>query len=85
MRSTLPAKPDGGNLRGSWPAIWMLGTGNGHEWPRHGEIDIVEMVGSRASNQGSRILGNHIFKTLGGKVSGTLTADAKVIRDRRVG
>ena len=51
MRSTLPAKPDGGNLRGSWPAIWMLGTGNGHEWPRHGEIDIVEMVGSRASNE----------------------------------
>jgi len=44
VRSTLPAKPDGGNLRGSWPAIWMLGTGNGHEWPRHGEIDIVEMV-----------------------------------------
>ena len=22
----------------------MLGTGNGHEWPRHGEIDIVEAV-----------------------------------------
>ena len=46
VRSTLPAKPDGGNLRGSWPAIWMLGTGNGHEWPTHGEIDIVEMVDS---------------------------------------
>jgi len=44
VRSTLPAKNNGGNLKGSWPAIWMLGTGNGHEWPRHGEIDIVEAV-----------------------------------------
>ena len=62
VRSTLPAKVNGGNLKvgdllhspdwlslmlvcqGSWPAIWMLGTGNGHEWPRHGEIDIVEAV-----------------------------------------
>lgn len=44
VRSTLPAKTNGGNLKGSWPAIWMLGAGNGHEWPRHGEIDIVEVV-----------------------------------------
>jgi len=44
VRSTLPAKPNGGTLKGSWPAIWMLGTGNGNEWPRHGEIDIVEAV-----------------------------------------
>ena len=44
VRATIPAKVDGGNLRGAWPAIWMLGTGNGHEWPRHGEIDIVEAV-----------------------------------------
>ena len=44
VRSTLPAKTNGGNLKGSWPAIWMLGTGNGNEWPHHGEIDIVEAV-----------------------------------------
>ena len=44
VRSTLPAKVDGGNMRGAWPAIWMLGTGNGHDWPTHGEIDIVEAV-----------------------------------------
>jgi len=44
VRSTLPAKVDGGHLKGSWPAIWMLGTGNGHDWPTHGEIDIVEAV-----------------------------------------
>jgi len=44
VRATIPAKVNGGNLKGSWPAIWMLGTGNGHDWPRHGEIDIVEAV-----------------------------------------
>ena len=44
VRSTLPAKVDGGNMKGAWPAIWMLGTGNGHDWPTHGEIDIVEAV-----------------------------------------
>jgi len=44
VRSTLPAKPNGGNMKGAWPAIWMLGTGNGNEWPSHGEIDIVEAV-----------------------------------------
>ena len=37
--------------RGTWPAIWMLGTGQrGHEqrrvgWPACGEIDIMENVG----------------------------------------
>jgi len=44
VRSTLPGKVNGDHLKGSWPAIWMLGTGNGHNWPHHGEIDIVEMV-----------------------------------------
>ena len=38
------AQVNGGQYRGSWPAIWMLGAGNGHNWPRHGEIDIVEAV-----------------------------------------
>merc|ERR1719450_57178 len=44
VRSTLPAKTNGGNLKGSWPAIFMEGTGNGIGWPSHGEIDIVEAV-----------------------------------------
>lgn len=34
--------PDG---KGAWPAIWMLPTVDGMEWPRDGEIDIMEYVG----------------------------------------
>lgn len=39
-RAKLPAG------RGTWPAIWMLPTGNAYGgWPRSGEIDIMEHVG----------------------------------------
>ena len=32
--------------RGTWPAIWMLPTGNAYGgWPKSGEIDIMEHVG----------------------------------------
>lgn len=35
--------------RGSWPAIWLLGTSvkNGLGWPKCGEIDILEYAGNR--------------------------------------
>jgi beta-glucanase (GH16 family) len=31
--------------RGTWPAIWTLGTNNSKGWPACGEIDIMEFVG----------------------------------------
>ena len=39
VRARLPC------ARGSWPAIWMLGSQG--EWPDRGELDIVEHVGHR--------------------------------------
>jgi beta-glucanase (GH16 family) len=38
-RAKLPAG------RGTWPAIWMLPTVEKMQWPRDGEIDIMEYVG----------------------------------------
>lgn len=37
VRAKLPCSP------GTWPAIWMLGTGG--RWPDDGEIDILEQTG----------------------------------------
>jgi beta-glucanase (GH16 family) len=39
VRARLPAG------RGSWPAIWMLGSTTPLRWPDDGEIDIMEHVG----------------------------------------
>merc|ERR1712038_1329033 len=44
VRAKFPAKSNGDSLRGAWPAVWMLGTGNGGHWPGEGEIDIMESV-----------------------------------------
>lgn len=45
VRAKLPC------VRGTWPAIWMLGTGG--RWPDDGEIDILEQTGQDKS----RVLG----------------------------
>lgn len=39
VRAQLPT------ARGTWPAIWMLGTNRAAIWPACGEIDIMEFVG----------------------------------------
>ena len=58
---------------GTWPAIWMLGTGG--RWPEDGEIDIMEQVGSNPS----RVFGTvHTQAGFGGNSRGgaTQVADA---------
>ncbi len=54
--------------RGTWPAIWTLGTGG--VWPDDGEIDIMEQVGSNAS----RVFGTvHTRAGSGGASTGAAT------------
>lgn len=46
IRAKLP------NAKGMWPAIWMMGSINRKQinWPKCGEIDIMEFVGSDTSH-----------------------------------
>lgn len=50
--------------RGTWPAIWTLGTGG--IWPDDGEIDIMEQVGSNPS----RVFGTVHTRQSGGPGTG---------------
>ncbi len=52
---------------GTWPAIWMLGTGG--RWPDDGEIDIMEQVGSNPT----RVFGTLHTATRGGPVKSGAT------------
>lgn len=51
--------------KGTWPAIWMLGTGGA--WPGDGEIDIMEQVGAAPS----RVFGTVHTQTSGGNGTGS--------------
>jgi endoglucanase len=59
--------------RGTWPAIWMLGTGG--QWPDDGELDILEQVGQRPDRVFSTV---HTKAGHGGHGSGaeTIRSDA---------
>lgn len=58
--------------KGTWPAIWMLGSGTGN-WPAQGELDIMEWVGSRPERMFSTV---HTTSGSGGNGKG---ADAPVV------
>ncbi len=53
--------------RGTWPAIWTLGSGG--VWPDDGEVDIMEQVGSNP---------NRVFGTVHTKISGGTGTGAAV-------
>lgn len=74
VRAKLPS------ARGTWPAIWTLGTNIGEVgWPACGEIDIMEFVGFEPGVVHANIHTkkyNHVTKT--GKGDKILIADASV-------
>jgi beta-glucanase (GH16 family) len=50
---------------GTWPAVWMMPEGS-HDWPKGGEIDILEHVGSKPNVVHANLhteLFNHSIKT----------------------
>jgi beta-glucanase (GH16 family) len=58
MRAKLPAG------QGSWPAFWMMPTDEEYgEWPRSGEIDIVESVNLGTAREDNSTE-NHIYGTI---------------------
>ena len=57
---------------GTWPAIWMLGTGG--VWPDDGEIDIVEHVGRNPGEILGTVHNRFTISTAGGSGNGARTA-----------
>ncbi len=57
--------------QGIWPALWMLGANiNDVDWPKCGEIDIMELVGHEAlTTHGTYHWDNNGHQYIGGKIS----------------
>jgi len=58
VRATMPAKVNGDNLVGAWPAIWLLGS-QPPTWPHCGELDIVELANGEPKVYMTTHSGNH--------------------------
>jgi beta-glucanase (GH16 family) len=58
---------------GTWPAIWLLGTPE-NQWPRYGEIDIMEQKGFRAADK--KVVSGYLHHAGGSVGNETTVADA---------
>jgi beta-glucanase (GH16 family) len=60
------------NGRGSWPAIWMLGTNTPLNWPDDGEIDIMEHVGYNQGTVHASVHCKKYYHSIGTQKTGTI-------------
>jgi beta-glucanase (GH16 family) len=58
---------------GTWPAIWLLGTPE-DQWPKYGEIDIMEQKGFSAADK--KVVSGYLHHTGGSVGNETTVADA---------
>jgi beta-glucanase (GH16 family) len=58
---------------GTWPAIWLLGTPE-NQWPKYGEIDIMEQKGFSAADK--KVVSGYLHHTGGSVGNETTVADA---------
>ena len=58
---------------GTWPAIWLLGTPE-NQWPRYGEIDIMEQKGYSAADK--KVVSGYLHHAGGSVGNETTVADA---------
>lgn len=58
---------------GTWPAIWLLGTPE-IQWPKYGEIDIMEQKGFSAADK--KVVSGYLHHTGGSVGNETTVADA---------